>query len=203
LFYPPTSPIEEIFTEGICKPHTLHQYGVFGSFRLSKGSLDSDRHRINNALPRGKEKECDLPTPNAIPLNDDENDEEMKHSLRSLMLVVNALWMALVLFVLFFVFIHFPKPINRINEIRLKIATSSSLEDLRPRTEHAINALEHAESVVDNLRVALIRISIIGVLLSGANIAAFFYFSRKQINDSCGDNKITQSSQVIPTKRRK
>ncbi len=27
---------------------------VFGSFRLSTGSLDSDRHRINNALPRGK-----------------------------------------------------------------------------------------------------------------------------------------------------
>jgi len=105
------------------------------------------------------------------------------------MLAVNALWVALLLFVLFFVFVHFQKPINRINEIRHKIATCSSLEDLRPRTEHAINALEHAESMVDNLRVALIRISIIALLLSGANIAAFFYFSRKRINDPYENNK--------------
>ncbi len=113
----------------------------------------------------------------------------MKNSLRSLMLVVNALWMALLLFVLIFVFFNVEKPITRINEIRHKIATCSSLEELRPRTEHAINALEHAESMVDNLRVVLIRISIIALLLSGANIASFFYFSRKRINDPYEDNK--------------
>ena len=63
--------------------------------------------------------------------------------------------------------------------MRIKIESSPSIEDLRPRALHAITAIESADRVITNLREVAVRLVWIGISWVVANSVIVYLLFRR------------------------
>jgi len=76
-----------------------------------------------------------------------------------------------------------PTPKSPYAEIRLKIESPQSVEDLRTRTEHLVNAMESQEKIFLNIRELLNVLLISGGILTLANLSALYYITHDKKNN--------------------
>jgi len=99
----------------------------------------------------------------------------IERQVKPMLIIFNSVW-AIGLILLIFILPSAEPPFK---EIRAKIAASQTIEDLRPRTEHAINALEYQQKTFTEIRKFINRLLVYGAILSVANIFALYYLTRK------------------------
>jgi len=99
-------------------------------------------------------------------------------NIRITLLVLNIGWIISMMSV----FIILPISKSPFAEIRSKIESTQSVEDLRSRTEHLISAMESQEKFFVDIHELLNALLIYGGIITLANVSALYYKSEKSYN---------------------